>query len=168
MKLNLLTALILLTMSRTAHSFNYDECRKIFITPAQENIFSSSKITGATSFIPTDASMSSSQFFSSTGECRGIDFRDRTKLEYIASNFEQLKIDTARGNGEYINGLSILYECGEEDKSKLNSLLQSNFELIYIDKNPNGDKYNSPSQVFTEMNGLISSNKELETCSVYF
>lgn len=163
---------MLLIISNSAHSFNYDECRKTYLSPKPNtywNVFSSFTYTVDLTTIPTDATTSSAQFFSSTGECKGIDFRDRTKLEYIAANFEQLKIDTAKGNGEYLNGLGVLYECGEEDRTKLNNLLQSNFELIYVNNNFNKqDMYNSPSQAFSEINGLISFNRELKTCSAYF
>lgn len=168
MKFKLLMVLIMMTISDVTYSFNYDECKKILLTTSQNNFFSSSEITGATTFIPTDVSSVSSQFFSSTGECRGIDFRDREKLEYIASNFEQLKIDTARGSGEYINGLSLLYKCGDENQYKFSSLLQSNFNLIYINQNSNRDEYNSPSQSFTRINEIVSSSKYLKKCSVYF
>lgn len=163
---------IIVLASDVAYSFNYDECRRTFISPKPNNLYSvSSSITYTADLttIPTDGVSSSVQFFSSTGGCRGIDIRDRRKLEYIASNFEQLKIDTARGNGEYIKGLSVLYKCDEKIESDFINVLQRNFKIIYLNRSPyHDDKYNTPSQAYTAINKVISSAKELNDCQVYF
>lgn len=163
---------IIVLRSNDAYSFNYDECRKTFISPEPNSSFtisSSFTYTADVTTIPIDGVSSSVHFFSSTGQCRGIDIRDRRKLEYIASNFEQLKIDTARGNGEYLKGLSVLYKCGEKTESAFMNTLQENFENIYIDRYPTySEKFNTPSEAYSAMNKVISSDKQLNDCQVYF
>jgi len=51
--------------------------------------------------------------------------------KFVADNMDNLAVDIARGQGEYLNTLVVLMDVSESDRTALYSKLQSNFKNIY-------------------------------------
>ena len=77
--------------------------------------------------------MSTSSYVSSTSECAAIGLIDidREKKEFFAYNFENLKLDIARGGGDYLMAFSKLSKCSESHRENYNQKLKSNYSTIF-------------------------------------
>lgn len=164
----LLIYFIYFSTSQIAFAFNYDECRRGLISEPPNpywGISSSSTVLTNATILPTEITKFSSQFSSSYGECRAIDFRTRDKLDFIEANLEQIKIDTARGNGEYLHALLVLYDCKEQNEIIAMKLLQKKFEYIYVTRSCIGlskECDSSTSQVYSKINYTLADDLELK------
>jgi hypothetical protein len=76
--------------------------------------------------------MSTAQFTSSTGECSalGMNKEDQRKLFYYV-NFEPLKNDVARGNGETLNSLLSLSGCKNFSDFRIKKKMKENYAELF-------------------------------------
>lgn len=166
-KLFLLTALIFATQ---AYAFNYEECIRSYepYKKPAKTFFSTSDATSNIT-VPlthiTQGPLMTSQSVSSTGSCRGIDFRNQYKLNYFAKNFENIKIDSSKGNGEYLSGLNLVLECGSENQSLFFEIFKSNFRRIFI--HSNGSE-NTPSEAYDQIDFSFKATKLGKDCKLWF
>lgn len=127
-------------------AFNWDRCSdKVFFSGNGVGIF-----------------LSTSSFVSSTGSCKAIGEVDQKKY-FIAQNYEPLKIDLARGGGEYLYAYAEFFGCTGEARLEYSGYLQRNFIKIY------GEKLdNSTERIFINIEQIVKENKNLSlACSKY-
>lgn len=102
---------------RDSYAFNWNVCRASIMGPGD--------ITGIPGITST------TQFTSSWGECRMIGQIDNDQKVFIAQTWNQLQIDSSKGNGEYINAFAVLSGCNENGAIVLKHEMQKNFQQIY-------------------------------------
>jgi hypothetical protein len=91
---------------------------------------------------------------SGTSNCeKPASFSSNKKLnEFVSANMDNLAMDIARGNGEYLNTLAILAEVPESKHVVFYRQLQSNFSSIYTsDKVTHIDVLNNIEALSTYM-----------------
>jgi hypothetical protein len=120
-------------------------------------LYLSTQTSNAT-ILATQSSDVTSQLSSSYGPCRTFDFREREKLEFIAYNFDRLRIESARGEGEHIQALSLLLKCKTAPDVNLGKFLQRNFKAVYFLNYP---VTSTPSEAYTRMSDLFSKDSFL-------
>jgi len=83
----------------------------------------------------TNGTFGNQTFGISTGtlECdRPSNFTANEKLnKFVSDNMDNLAMDIARGNGEYLNTLAVLLEVPEIERANFYSRLQEHFSDIY-------------------------------------
>lgn len=67
------------------------------------------------------------QYVSSTGACSMTGEVSHDSKVYIASNFEELREDFARGSGEYAFALAAIYGCDDEARRDLPVQMKKRF-----------------------------------------
>ena len=87
MKIFLIFALTLFSISSLA--YNDSRCNRVF----------GRYFWGASGLVST------SQFSSSTGECAAFGMNEEARQQYYALNFDQIKSDAARGEGDWMKTL---------------------------------------------------------------
>jgi hypothetical protein len=100
--------------------------------------------------------ISSSQWTSSTGACAMVGIIEDQKKYFIAQNLEPLKIDSARGNGEYLNAYLNLSGCSQNQMPHVQKMIQNNFTNIY-----GTDLANSPEKSYERIEAIL-----IGACSV--
>lgn len=137
MKKLLIISIILFSSSCLA--YNHSKCRK--------TLHSSFLFGGV---------MSTSSFVSSTGDCAMIGMAEHDKKVFIAHNLDQITIDAARGQGEYLSAYASLSGCSKSASEKFGNTLQNNFTKVF------GQKLDhSPEQTYGRIEGVISNDPEL-------
>jgi hypothetical protein len=104
------------------------------------------------------ASTSTSQFLTSTGDCRligGVSTED--KKYFIADNADQLMNDIVRAEGDYLEAVAFLYECEKKSFDQLARSLQKNVTTLF---GKNLDY--SPAKVSDELDSFIGSDLDLQ------
>ena len=80
------------------------------------------------------------------------------RKQFLYANTENLLLDSARGNGEYINALAQLSGCRNEVANKIFArTIQQNFERIYFE----GVKSATPEKIGPRIDKLIKLNARL-------
>ena len=127
----------LLALSSSVHAFNWRKC--------SNHVFFRGNGGGML--------VSTTSFFSSTGECSMIGQSAHDKKVFLAQNFEELKTDSARGGGEYLSAYATLSGCTPSSASELSKSIQQNFTLIY-----GKDISKTPEAVYEAMERMIQSD----------
>lgn len=103
----------------TANAFNWNRCSSSIDRKRSTALWGSNFFT------------SSSQFSTSTGDCAMIGEKSHDEKVYFAQNFDEIKIDVARGGGDYLFALTSYSECKNINIYKYGQRAQENFEEIY-------------------------------------
>lgn len=113
-------------------------------------------------FNATDIMISSTKSTSSYGECSLVGDRTKEIEQYFFINYNLIKIDTSRGNGEFIKGFTELLSCNEEARGRLTKFMRTNFGLIFtIDD----EKINDSKLLYTSFqNKLAIDRREILSC----
>ncbi|MCK5073797.1 MAG: DUF3015 family protein [Bacteriovoracaceae bacterium] len=142
--MKIMLIIVSMTLSVQLHAFNWKKCRKNFSRDWGIGLLT--------------ASGSSSSYISSTGDCAMIGMAEHDKKVFIAQNLDNLQIDIARGQGEYLDAYAALSGCHQSEY--FNKILQGNYKTIF---GKNID--HSPKEVYEATNELIKSSTELNgTC----
>ncbi len=105
----------------------------------------------------------SSQFLTSTGDCRMIGgiSEDERKF-FVADNAAYLKGDIVRAEGDYLAAAAFLYGCNASDQDKVFLSLQQNLTKVF-----GTDLSNDPLKVADEFDRLMESDLNLKRiCSL--
>lgn len=94
-----------------ANAFVWDECRRSF-----SNIKGKGFNTKAV-YRFFDYSTSSGQYSSSRGECSATNKIDHAK-KFFEENYDQLKNDIAKGNGEYLKTFLTYFKCASSQEAR--------------------------------------------------
>lgn len=70
---------------------------------------------------------STTSFFSSTGDCSMIGKKSHDEKVFFVQNLEEIKIDVARGGGEYLSAFSSYSSCQGTGRQ-----LQGKYENIFV------------------------------------
>lgn len=119
------------------------------------SISQASTITMYTTTAPTIIG----QFSSSLGECSALSARESDKLEFLKENYHSLRIDSSRGEGEYLNSFISLYACDKDKLPKVKKMFQTNHQLFFQqEENPKLIKvYNAiNTQMFMQFKGICN------------
>ena len=105
-------------------------------------------------YAPFGVLTSCTSFISSTGPCSAIGMiqEDKKKL-YVAQNLDNLKIDIAKGQGEYLNAYACLSGCDQKTQNELARLFQKNFTEIY-----GGGPEKEPRAIYESMEKVMKSD----------
>lgn len=95
--------------------------------------------------------VSSSQSFSSWGECSMLGSADFQKQLFLAQNLEPLKIDSAKGHGEYLHAYLNLSGCSQDSLKYTDSIIQKNFIKVYGE-----DLNNPPQKIYEQLETLLN------------
>lgn len=109
------------------------------------------------------ASTSTSQFVTSTGDCRLIGAVSKEeKILFIADNADQLMNEVVRGEGDYLKAVAFLYNCDPASYDQISRKLQQNVLRIF------GTKLDySPDKVANQLDLFLDSDEELKSvCSL--
>ena len=99
-------------------------------------------------------SSSSTSFTSSTSGC-GLFARNDLRNHFIEENYYAIKLDSAKGGGEYLQALATLSGCERaEAQSRFESKMRSNFKDIYF--NPISSK--NPTQISPAIDQMIQDD----------
>jgi len=105
---------------------------------------------------PLGTFFSTSSFFTSTGDCAMLGSITERKQQFLAMNIDQMKVDLARGQGEYLSAYASLSGCSVNATQKLGVSLQSNYIKVF------GQALDhSPEQAYGQIERVISSDPEL-------
>lgn len=111
---------------------------------------------------PFNVFLSTSSFFTSTGDCAMIGSIQERKQQFIAFNLDELKRDSAKGSGEYLDAYANLSGCSTIPNNPLSSVLKRNFIQIYGSNAEHG-----PEKVYNSIEQIISSDPTLsKECQV--
>lgn len=105
---------------------------------------------------PVGTMLSTTQATSSFGECSLLRKPGNTRLEFVKSNYEPLKIDIAKGNGEYLLAYSDLLLCNDESSLELRKKFKENYAKIFSDQS-NVDH----TIAYIEMDKIITDNSRI-------
>jgi hypothetical protein len=111
--------LIFIIVIPVANAFNWQKCKKVY------------KDSGNFVISASAASASASSYISSTGDCAMIGNITHDKKVFFAQNFNELQIESAKGNGEYLHSYASLSGCNKTGSERLKKALQTNFKAIY-------------------------------------
>lgn len=98
--------------------------------------------------------ISISQFITSFGDCSAFGESKSERFSFFANNFEHLRSDAARGDGEYLQGASKLLGCDENGHQIFSNLLKANYSKIFL-----GDQLKNVEDQFEEMESLIFTSQ---------
>lgn len=164
----------LIFLTKTSFAFNFEECQRNFsnsyfwnpllITQARSPIGFTTLLPLAptsTTFMVGQTINSSSQFSSSTGNCKAYDFQKHEKVHFLSKNLEPLRIASASASGEVLDAFATLLKCNEEGKKLLISALKDNYQTVYFKNNSSA----GPKEVLDEITKLFNSSQTLRlTC----
>lgn len=138
-KYKILISIILLLLSTQSYAYNWDKCKR--------DVYPKYDFWGLGNGIAFFTS--SSQWSSSTGACSMLGQIEDQKKYFIAQNLDNLIIDSARGNGEYVYAYAELAGCSRNARQKYSGFLQKYFTIIY------GETLdNSAEQVYEKLETL--------------
>lgn len=128
-------------ISYDLYAFEWEKCRNSI--PGGAQIFGFS--TSTTSYI------------SSIGDCAMTGLIDNDKKIFLVQNFENMKKDSSRGAGEYIEAYAIVSMCDQSVRREFYRAFQNNFTHIFY-----GDSVEKePEQVYEEMERVMKMNSIL-------
>jgi hypothetical protein len=121
--------IMFLMTSFSSRAFNWEKCKS-------RNLYGGSGVEG----IIFNFSTSTSQFVSSTGNCAAIGKADHDSKLFIALNFEKMKVDFSKGEGEYAAAFAEFYYCKEHEKKIIFSMrIKEKYQLLLDAENKSMD-----------------------------
>lgn len=101
---------IIILLSFQSFGFNWNICRKY-----------ATRGNGLGYFLSTTS------YVTSTGDCAMIGEKSHDEKIFFAQNFDEIKIDVARGGGEYLSAFNSYSNCQGQNRE-----LQSSYESIFV------------------------------------
>lgn len=110
------------------------ETKKNGHTTASSNISTEGSTALLDPVYYSNVSTSEAQSTSSTGECSlfAIEERKNQRDLYITQNFDQIKMNIAKGSGEHLEALAWFSFCEDGVKADFNQQLQKHYEDFYM------------------------------------
>ena len=88
-----------------------------------------------------------------------IVYNEAKGIHFAESNKNQLAVEMAQGNGEFVNGFAGVFGC--QNAENFGSMVQANYETLLPSNNTSG------VELFNNVKSAIKNNAELsKTCSV--
>lgn len=145
--------------AQSAQAFNRRRCSKTFDGSSKSDGLGRNERHWAKMF---SSSTSSSQFTTSTGNCKLIGGISKSEREFfIADNSQFLIKDIVHAEGDYLAAIGILYNCDRAAHEQMALKLQQNVTRIFGENLDHG-----PAQISDELDGLMESDLILKNiCS---
>lgn len=103
------------------------------------------------------ASFSTTSFVSSIGDC-GAFAVFKVREQFIAENFDQIREESARGEGEYLAALASLSGCDSQlAQEKFQSVVRAKFSNLYFPS----EAFLQPDQLGRQVDNVIQSDSTL-------
>lgn len=83
---------------------------------------------------PIEGLTSTSSFFTSTGDCAMIGQAEHDQKVFLAMNLDKIKLDSARGGGEYLEAYAHIANIRKEDQAIYFAKIQKNYSSIFRDE----------------------------------
>jgi hypothetical protein len=95
-----------------------------------------------------------------TSNCakHSIVLENKQSLEFISSNYEQLKVDVALGHGSYLDQFSGLMGCDGASAKVLSHTLQGHFNAIFSETGSQ-----DASVTLDKIKGVMNAQRDLQT-----
>lgn len=128
-------------------------------------IWKKNSIVSALFRATTNASFSSQLFGITTGTSgctqHSIVKRDMAPVYYAESNMENLRVEMAMGEGEYLNAFAATLGCELSDQKLFNDVTKSQYETIFrVDTK-------TPAQMLNNVKSVINKNATLKNTCEY-
>lgn len=146
MKIVLLLSFAFLNFN--SYAFNWKECKS-------KRFRSGVQILGL-----FEASSSSAEFSTSTGDCAMIGVVKHDRKVFMAYNLDKIQIDAARGKGDYLSTLASLYRCQAGDVEVFSRRMQMNYSKLFNSEN------NSQKSSLQIDNLVLESQTKMKSCKV--
>lgn len=139
-----------ISFSTTVAAFNNEKCG---------NLFPKSDGAHRPWFSPLYISTmgpSTTSYFSSFGPCSMYagDGYTPARQSFLDESLAPLKVDAARGKGEYINALAELSGCPSDKFGKFGSVLQNHYSKVFSEQNS--------SSILSQVDQVVNSEPELK------
>ncbi|MEK6555869.1 MAG: DUF3015 family protein [Bdellovibrionota bacterium] len=159
--LNIAAVIALTVLSHNAHALKFKKCVSKSMKTADMNEKSTSSFTKLLNRLTaqtfTSSSTSTTSFTSSIGEC-GAFAVFKVREQFIAENFNQLREESARGEGEYLSALAALSGCDSQvAQNKFQTTVRSQFNSLYYP----GESSLTPSELGRQVDNVIKSDSTL-------
>jgi len=80
---------------------------------------------------------------------------DQQKEVFVAANMDNISIDMAQGQGDYLNSLASMMGIDDKDKNSFFSLTQDKYEKLL------GENESSPNQLLASLEAVMLEDKTL-------
>jgi hypothetical protein len=159
--LNVAAAAALTFTAVNSHAIKFQKCVSKRMKEAEVGKKASSSFSKTMNMLFVQSSISSSSsttsFVSSIGEC-GAFAVFKVREQFIAENFDQLREDSARGEGEYLTALAALSGCDSQiAQSKFQTTVRSQFNNLYFP----GESSIQPNELGRQVDNVIKSDSTL-------
>jgi len=95
---------------------------------------------------------------SGTSECKGFALYDKQRVNYIATNFYEIQEDVSKGEGIYLDGLTIIMGC---EGTNFQIILKNDYESIFNEENSDG------KQIYNVLRYKIKNSELKNHCIDY-
>lgn len=143
-----LSLLILFVYANDSLAFNWHACKQAMWVKHKYGY----------GFLIGETAVSSSSYISSTGECAALGLIEARKQQFIAFNLDKIKVDSARGAGEYIEAYASLSGCPSDSRIMFSALLKRNYLQIY-----GQNEEQEPEKIYTTIDEIIKSDPILSS-----
>lgn len=122
-----------LLATATSQAFNKERCGSLFPKSDGDHPYYYSPIYISTMFPSTTS------YFSSIGPCSMYgEYEGGSRSAFIEKAEPSLRIEAARGQGEYLNALATLTGCPTEYQSRVASVMHREFETVFASPSSGG------------------------------
>jgi Protein of unknown function (DUF3015) len=131
-------------LSQPASAFNWRKCSRTFVSGGD----------GKGIFIST------SSFFSSTGDCAMIGKLEHDKKVFVNNNFQLMLSDFAKGRGEYAEAYAKMHGCSLSAQKAFSRIMKEQYDS-FLELNSKRELYYSLESSFV-VDPLLSSECRVE------
>lgn len=123
--MKILAVIFLASICSSSFAFNWKRCQRTFPNenPTSLGFAVFQKLVGGIT--------STFEYVSSTGHCAAFGSLEVQKDFYYTLNYNHIQNETARGNGETLEGLFVLFGCSDKQRPQVLQDLKQNFELYF-------------------------------------
>lgn len=144
-------------MTVAAHGFSKERCGKLFPQSDSDHPYYYSPIY-VTTMLPSTTS-----YFSSIGPCSMYgDFQNATRATFIEDSLPKIRVDAARGGGEYLTALAQLSGCPEEQYGKVASVMHSKYSTVFASADVGADATADAIQQSARIDSVLRSEATLK------
>ena len=109
-----------------ADAFSKERCGRMFPQSDNDHPYFYSPIY-ITTMMPSTTS-----YFSSIGPCSMYgEYQGANRVSFIEDTLPSIRVDAARGEGEYLKTLAVLTGCPAEQHGKVASVMHSQFATVF-------------------------------------
>ncbi|MFA6236459.1 MAG: DUF3015 family protein [Bacteriovorax sp.] len=152
-------------MASNTYAYDWDKCRR--------SLNKQSKNAGLYGGVLT-TTIFPSQFSSSWGACSALGKPEVDKKAFFNDNFEMLKQDIAKGNGEYLDAFLVFYNCSILGREEFIKSSRNNYknifgtnrrltlsETIHPETRSSEERYVRPEESYNRLNKILEVSQTI-------